>query len=371
MELKKETVSRMSPRPSSAVFPKYPLVDLTSLAQISSIPVLVDSSVLVTGATGFIGSHLTQTLAALRVRPSLFVLDYERQDFPPGSTIYHGNLSNLYDCLRIVGRANPEIIFHLAAQPLVDTALDSVIDTMESNVRGAYNLLEACRNAGRHIKAIVWVSTDKVYGSQHKALKESSPLLGFNHPYDASKLCADLLAQTYARAFKLPLVIARSGNVYGEGDLHWDRLIPGAIRSTVLGKSFVIRSSGLLRRDYIYVSDIVRAYLLTLDGLIAGRLQNGSVFNFGASRSYTVLDVVQEILVAFGRTDLEPIIRDQARNEIFEQHVDFEQARMILGWVPSISLNLGIQKSIEWYQQYFRAEPVGVVKEIPSWNSNH
>ncbi len=347
-----------SPNPS---FPEYPLEELDGLAQ---IPSLADRSVLVTGATGFIGSHLAQALGALGVRPSLFVLDYERQNLPAVSAIYHGNLANLYDCLRIVGRSNPEIIFHLAAQPLVDTALDSVIDTMESNIRGAYNLLEACRNAGKRIQAIVWISTDKVYGLQPDALKETSPLLGFDHPYDASKLCGDLLAQTYARAFGLPIVIVRSGNIYGGGDLHWDRLIPGAIRSSILGKPFLIRSNGLLKRDYIYVSDIVNAYLLTLDGLLAGKLQMGSAINFGASYSHSVLDVVDKILAALGRTDLRPIIQDHARNEIPEQHVDFEQARNLLGWMPQVELESGIRKSIEWYRQYFHTEKAETIMEI-------
>jgi len=168
---------------------------------------LRESPVLITGGTGFIGSHLIQRLISLDVTPSLFVLDYERQNIPENSAIYHGNLAEFHDCLRIVGRSNPGIIFHLAAQPLVDTALDSVIDTMDSNIRGAYNLLEACRNVGRKIKAIIWVSTDKVYGPQHDSLKEDSPLLGFDHPYNTSKLCGDLLAQTYAAVLACQLLL--------------------------------------------------------------------------------------------------------------------------------------------------------------------
>ncbi len=357
----------MSTQPASRSpsFPEYPLEDLGGLARIPSAAALTDRSVLVTGATGFIGSRLAQLLSALGVRPSLFVLDYERTNLPSNSAIYHGNLANLYDCLRIVGRANPEIIFHLAAQPLVDTALDSVIDTMESNVRGAYNLLEACRNAGKRIQAIVWISTDKVYGLQTEPLKETSPLLGFDHPYDASKLCGDLLAQTYARAFGLPIVIVRSGNVYGGGDLHWDRLIPGAIRSTLLGKPFLIRSNGQLKRDYIYVSDILRAYLLALDGLLTGKLQAGSAINFGASRSHTVSEVVDEILRLLNRVDLRPVIQNHARSEILEQHVDFEQARALLGWTPQVEFESGLRKSIAWYRQYFKLERDELVMEIP------
>jgi CDP-glucose 4,6-dehydratase len=337
-------------------FPDYPLENVSEFAQDASLAEIFGGSVLVTGATGFVGSHLVHTLSRLGVRPSLFILDYERQFFPSGATIYHGNLSDLHDCLRIVGRANPDIIFHLAAQPLVDTAMDSVIDTMESNVRGAYNLLEACRNVGKRIKAIVWISTDKVYGHQPTALREDSPLLGFDHPYDTSKLCGDLLAQTYAKVFGLPIVIIRSGNIYGEGDLHWDRLIPGTIRSALLGNPPVIRSNGLLKRDYIYVSDIVRAYLLSLFAALQGKLPAGTAINFGALQSHTVTDVVQKILGALDRPDLAPVIQDHARNEIPEQHVDFELAKKVLGWEPLIDLEQGIQKTVNWYIRYFNSE---------------
>lgn len=346
--------NRLASQPAS--FPDYPLEDLSEFLQDPSLSELNQQSVLVTGGTGFIGSHLVRTLDAMGVRPSLFVLDYERQTLPAGSSIYHGNLANLHDCLRIVGRVNPEIVFHLAAQPLVDTAMDSVIDTMESNVRGAYNFLEACRNVGKRIKAIVWISTDKVYGSQPDAYDESSPLIGFDHPYDASKLCGDLLAQTYARAFQMPIVIVRSGNIYGEGDLHWDRLIPGTIRSALFGKPPLIRSNGLLKRDYIYAGDIIRAYLKTLSAALQGKLAAGAAINFGAMQSHTVLDVVQKILTVMERPDLAPVIQDHARNEIPEQHVTFDFARTVLGWEPSVDLERGIQKSVDWYTRFFNLD---------------
>ncbi|MBI5351476.1 MAG: NAD-dependent epimerase/dehydratase family protein [Chloroflexi bacterium] len=337
-------------------FPDYPLENVSCFAQDTSLAEMFGGSVLVTGATGFIGSHLVHTLSRLGVSPSLFVLDYERQFFPSDATIYHGNLADLHDCLRIVGRSNPDVIFHLAAQPLVDTAMDSVIDTMESNVRGAYNFLEACRSAGKRIKAIVWVSTDKVYGSQPNAYRENSHLIGYDHPYDTSKLCGDLLAQTYAKVFDMPIIIIRSGNIYGEGDMHWDRLIPGTIRSALLRKQPLIRSNGLLKRDYIYVSDIVRAYLLSLSAALQGKLSAGSAINFGAAQSHTVTDVVQKILAALDSADLAPVIQDQARHEIPEQHVDFELAKKVLGWEPLIDLEHGIQKTVNWYMRYFNNE---------------
>lgn len=348
--------NRLTSQPAS--FPEYPLEDLSEFLQDPSLSELIQQSVLVTGGTGFIGSHLLRTLDALGVRPSLFVLDYERQTLPAGSSIYHGNLADLHDCLRIVGRVNPEIVFHLAAQPLVDTAMDSVIDTMESNVRGAYNFLEACRNVGKRIKAIVWISTDKVYGSQPDAYDESSPLVGFDHPYDASKLCGDLLAQTYARAFQMPIVIVRSGNIYGEGDLHWDRLIPGTIRSALLGKPPLIRSNGLLKRDYIYAGDIIHAYLKTLSAALQGKLAAGAAVNFGAMQSHTVLDVVHKILAVTERPDLAPVIQDHARNEIPEQHVTFDFARTDLGWEPLVNLEHGIHKTVDWYTRFFKLDEI-------------
>ncbi len=339
-----------------ASFPDYPLTDLRQFVHDPAFADLSQRSILVTGGTGFIGSHLVGALDALGVRSSLFVLDYERQTLPFNSSIYHGNLADLHDCLRIVGRVNPEIVFHLAAQPLVDTAMDSVIDTMESNVRGAYNLLEACRNVGKRIKTIIWISTDKVYGNQPKAYDESSALMGYDHPYDASKLCGDLLAQTYARAFNMPIVIVRSGNIYGEGDLHWDRLIPGTIRSALFGEPPLIRSNGLLRRDYIYAGDIIHAYMKTLSAALQGKLAAGTAINFGAMRSHTVLDVAQKILSALGRTDLAPVVQDAARHEIPEQHVSYEFAKTALGWEPAIDLDLGLQKTVEWYTRFFKLE---------------
>ncbi|MCQ3936018.1 MAG: sugar dehydratase [Chloroflexi bacterium] len=348
--------NRLTSQPAS--FPEYPLEDLSEFLQDPPLSELNQQSVLVTGGTGFIGSHLVRTLDALGVSPSLFVLDYERQTLPANSSIYHGNLADLHDCLRIVGRVNPEIVFHLAAQPLVDTAMDSVIDTMESNVRGAYNFLEACRNVGKRIKAIVWISTDKVYGSQPDAYNESSPLVGFDHPYDASKLCGDLLAQTYARAFQMPIVIVRSGNVYGEGDLHWDRLIPGTIRSALFGKPPLIRSNGLLKRDYIYAGDMIRAYLKTLSAALQGKLAAGAAVNFGAMQPHTVLDVVHKILAVTERPDLAPVIQDHARSEIPEQHVTFDFARMVLGWEPLVDLERGIQKSVDWYTRFFKLDEI-------------
>ena len=344
------------PASQRSSFPDYPLENVSEFAQDASLAEMFEGSVLVTGATGFIGSHLVHTLSRLGVRPSLFVLDYERQFFPSAATIYHGNLADLHDCLRIVGRANPDVIFHLAAQPLVDTAMDSVIDTMESNVRGSYNFLEACRSAGKRIKALVWVSTDKVYGSQPNAYREDSQLIGYDHPYDTSKLCGDLLAQTYANVFGMPIIIIRSGNIYGEGDMHWDRLIPGTIRSALLGKQPLIRSNGLLKRDYIYVSDIVRAYLLSLSAALQGKLSAGSAINFGAVQSHTVTDVVQKILAALDRPDLAPVIQDHARNEIHEQHVDFGLAKKMLGWEPLFDLEQGLQKTVNWYMRYFNIE---------------
>ena len=337
-------------------FPDYPREDLSEYVQDSHLARLKERAILITGGTGFIGSHLLHTLSELGAHPSLFVLDYERQMLPIGSSVYHGNLADFHDCLRIVGRTNPEVIVHLAAQPLVDTAMDSVVDTMESNVRGAYNLLEACRNVGKRIKTIIWISTDKVYGNQPRAYDESSALMGYDHPYDASKLCGDLLAQTYARAFNMPIVIVRSGNIYGEGDLHWDRLIPGTIRSALFGEPPLIRSNGLLRRDYIYAGDIIHAYMKTLSAALQGKLAAGTAINFGAMRSHTVLDVAQKILSALGRTDLAPVVQDAARHEIPEQHVSYEFAKTALGWEPAIDLDLGLQKTVEWYTRFFKLE---------------
>lgn len=306
------------------------------------------AKVFITGATGFIGSHLTKKMVGLGADVAVFVLD-EEGEIPSGvSTVFRGNLQDLPDVQRALGRFQPEYVFHLAAQPLVDTALMFVADTLYSNVCGSINLLQACLDAKIFLKGVVFVSTDKVYGQFDGAVNEEAPLLGVNHPYNVSKLCADLIAQMYANVFDLPIVICRSGNIYGPGDKNLNRLVPGAIVSAIKGKQFVVRSDGKMTRDYIYVDDIVDAYLLLAETVSKKQEWRGRAVNFGATEPISVLRVVDDVLLAANRVDLPPLIMNTAKFEIQNQHLDWSDAKE-LGWIPKTNLRDGIAASIPWY----------------------
>ena len=303
--------------------------------------------VLITGGTGFVGTHLTKRLIALGAEVALFVLDEENKISDTVSIVYRGNIQDAPDISRAISRFQPEYIFHLAAQPLVDTALVNVYDTLDSNVRGAINLLQSCIESAKKLQGLIFVSTDKVYGKFDGTIDENAPLLGVGNPYDASKVCADVLAQMYNQVFGLPLIIVRSGNIYGEGDNHWDRLIPGTFQHCINGVNPTIRSNGKFTRDYIYVDDIVDAYLLLADKL-SDKFIRGKAINLGSKESTDVLGVVHSILTVTGKLHLVPEIKNTARFEIPHQHLNWDWAKDI-GWEPKTSLEDGLKKSYPYY----------------------
>lgn len=311
---------------------------------------LVGKKCLITGATGFIGSHLVMRLMKLGADVALFVLDEERHIPDDVLPIFRGNLQDAPDIARAVSRFQPEYIFHLAAQPLVDTALFNVYDTLDSNIRGSINLLQACVGSPK-LKGIVFVSTDKVYGRFDGTVDESHPLLGVDHPYNASKVCADVMAQMYAKVFGLPIIIARSGNIYGDGDIHFDRIVPGTILSCLKKEPIIVRSNGKLTRDYIFVEDIVDAYLVLADAITKDGSLRGQAINLGAEQKMSVMDVVHTITGATGELSLEIVIQDKAKFEIPHQHLNYDYAKE-LGWKPKTSFEDGISQSVIWYKDY-------------------
>lgn len=306
-----------------------------------------NKKVLVTGATGFIGRHLVKRLVDEGADVAVFVLDEESGTilWQTKVPIYRGNLVNLNDIHRCVVRFQPEYVFHLAAQPLVDTALKGVLDTLDSNITGGRNLLHSCLDAAS-LRSIVFVSTDKVYGRTDNA-SEMDALRGVHHPYNASKVCADVLAQMYGSVFDMPIVIIRSGNVYGGGDLNFDRLIPYSVRQALRGDTVVLRSDGEYLRDYIYIDDMIDGYLL------AAKTQGRHCIpiNFGAEKPVSVNEVVSTVLSHADKTIFVEI-ENTAKHEIPFQHLNWGLARNI-GWHPQVSFGEGIKKTYEWYKEYF------------------
>ncbi len=266
-------------------------------------------------------------------------------------TVVRGDVTDQKLLARALCEYEVETVFHLAAQAIVGTARANPASTFEINVGGTWALLEAARSAPR-VKQILVASSDKAYGAhENLPYNEDTPLVG-RHPYDCSKSCADLIAQSYAWTYGLPVGITRCGNLYGGGDLNWNRLIPGTIRSALEGTAPIIRSDGQFTRDYLYVEDAALAYLSLAEGLAEGKAQPGAAFNFGHNQPVTVLEVVRHILQAANRTDLTPQVLGQASDEIRAQYLDSSRAYDILGWHPRWSFDEGLTRTLDWYREF-------------------
>lgn len=322
--------------------------------------------VLVTGCTGLLGAWLTDWL----VRQQTDVVGLVR-DSVPDSNFYWMGLDRRvvtvrgeiedYDLIeRIVNEYEIEVVFHLAAQTLVGIANENPRSTFSANITGTCNVLEAGRRASR-VKAIVLASSDKAYGTQAVLpYREDAPLIG-RHPYDVSKSCADLIGQMYWHSYRTPVAITRCGNFYGGGDLNFNRLVPGTIRSLYNGQRPVIRSNGTLIRDYFFIKDAVRAYVTLAEALLNGR-GAGEAYNFSNERQLTVFEMVELVGRLMGRSDLAPVVLDEASNEIPHQYLSAEKARTELGWAPQFTLEQGLKEAIGWYETFFRqraARPLG------------
>ena len=313
------------------------------------------SNVLVTGASGLLGSAMVEELVARGAAVTCLVRDWvpAARLFSEGTVkranVVRGPLEDYETVLRALNEYEIDTVFHLGAQTIVGTASRSPLSTFESNVKGTWVLLEACRQLPQLVRRVLVASSDKAYG-EHEQLPytEGAPLQG-RYPYDVSKSCTDLISLSYHHSFGLPVVVTRCGNLYGPGDLNWNRLVPGTIRSALAGERPVIRSDGTLVRDYFYVRDAVDAYLA-----LAERLGDpgvtGEAFNFGTETPLSVLQLVDRILQQAGRTDLEPDVRGEASNEIPAQYLDCAKARRVLGWEPASTLEQGLDETIEWYR---------------------
>jgi len=324
-----------------------------------------DRRVFVTGATGIVGSWLVKHL----LQEGAYVVALVRDWDPQSELIRSGDINRIsvvsgaledYQAVdRAINEHETDTVIHLAAQAIVGTALRSPMPTFEANIRGTWHVLDACRVHRSLVKRIVVASSDKAYGDvETLPYTEDMPANG-RHPYDVSKSCTDLIAMTYAHTYGLPIAIARCGNIYGGGDLNWSRIVPGTIRSLAAGERPIIRSNGKFIRDYVFVKDVVEAYLLLADASPRPDVK-GEAFNFSPEQPTTVLEITAAIQQAMQRPDLEPVVLDQAKAEIQDQYLDSTKARRVLGWMPRYSLADGLTETIAWYRA-FLGDRVAVV----------
>ena len=314
-----------------------------------------DRAVFLTGATGLMGGWLTKhllgrgALVTALVRDWIPASEFVHEGLADRVNVVRGGLSSPYLLERVLGEYEIEVVLHLAAQTIVGIANRNPLSTFESNIRGTWNLLEACRRSPM-VKAVVLASSDKAYGEQAVLpYEEDMPLQG-RHPYDVSKSCADLIAQSYAHTFGVPLAITRCGNFYGGGDLNWNRVVPGTIRSVLRGERPIIRSDGQYVRDYFYVEDAAAAYMLLAERLMQDQKLRGAAYNFSNEAQISVLELVNTILEKMG-SKLKPEIQNQASNEIRHQFLSAERARTELKWKPMFTLDEGLERTIAWYRE--------------------
>lgn len=310
----------------------------------------------VTGAAGFVGANLACELAARGSN----VVCLQRDEVKPNSldllalrdktTVVNGSVDDLALMTRILNEYEVEAVFHLAAQALVGAANRSPLSTFESNIRGTYLLLEACRQSST-VKRIVVASSDKAYGSHEQLPYHEDFKLNGLFPYDVSKTCTDMLAQSYAHTFELPVAITRSANIYGPADVNLSRIIPGTILSVLLGERPIIRSDGTPVRDFIYTDDIVAGYLLLAENIEAAK---GEAYNFGSGSPISMLELVNLIVGSMGKQGhLEPniLLTSKIANEIDAQYLASDKVRDQFGWKPKVPLEEGLGKTIDWYSR--------------------
>jgi CDP-glucose 4,6-dehydratase len=320
-----------------------------------------DRPVFVTGGAGLVGSWLVRHLLALGADVVCLIRDWVPQSelvtskLIERTRVVRGDVRDQELLERALGEYEVMTVFHLAAQATVGVANRNPISTLDTNIRGTWTLLEACRRTPT-VKQVVVASSDKAYGDQEVLpYTEDAPLRGL-HPYDASKSCADLLTRMYAKSYELPVCVTRCGNFYGGGDLNWNRIVPGTIRSVLRGERPVLRSDGSHVRDYFYVKDGAAAYLHLAECMARQPKVVGQAFNFSTEIQVTALEMVQLILRLMGSA-LEPDIRAEASHEIKHQYLSARKARRMLGWAPSYRLEDALGETIDWYRDYFA--PVG------------
>ncbi|MBI2834363.1 MAG: GDP-mannose 4,6-dehydratase [Acidobacteria bacterium] len=320
-----------------------------------------DRRVFVTGATGLLGSWLVEELLQRGASVTCLV-----RDWVPASrlvaterlartNVVRGDLEDYELVLRAINEYEIETVFHLGAQAIVETGLRSTLGTFESNIKGTWTVLEACKSLPGLVRRVIVASSDKAYGPHERLPYTEDAALQGRFPYDVSKSCADLIAFCYYHTYGTPVAVTRCGNLYGGGDLNFNRLIPGTIRSALRNESPVIRSDGTYVREYFYVADAVDAYLQLAEHLPDERFV-GQAFNFGTERPMAVNEVVHLILSLMGKTHLVPTVLGHASREIRRQYLDCSKARRLMNWMPKWSVEAGFRETVAWYASHLGAE---------------
>lgn len=315
-----------------------------------------DRPVLVTGATGLLGGWLVGRLVALGADVTALVRDWVPRstllssDLHARVNIVRGDVRHQSVLERTMGEYEVDTVFHLAAQTIVSVANRNPVATLDTNVRGTWSLLEAARRSPL-VKAVIIASSDKAYGDHEQLPYDETAALRGEHPYDVSKSAADLIARMFALTYGVPVAITRCGNFYGGGDLNWNRLVPGTIRSVLKGERPAIRSDGTLIRDYFYVEDGAAAYLTLAETLHARPELRGEAFNFSNELQEDVVSLSRRIVSRMGST-LEPDVRSEATHEIQHQWLSAAKARRELNWAPLFTLDEGLDRTIAWYREF-------------------
>lgn len=315
-----------------------------------------DRPVFVTGATGLLGGWLVRRLVAEGAAVVALVRDWVPRsillapDLLQRVTLVRGDVRDGGLLERALGEYEVDTVFHLAAQTIVGVANRNPVSTLDTNIRGTWALLEAARRSPL-VKSIITASSDKAYGEHEQLPYDEAAALDGKHPYDASKSCADLVARMYGLTFGVPVAITRCGNFYGGGDLNWNRIVPGTIRSALRGERPVIRSDGSLIRDYFYVEDGASAYMCLAEALHARAELRGEAFNFSNELQVDVLALTKKVLDRMGAT-VKPDVRAEAKHEIQHQWLSAAKARKDLGWAPEFTLDEGLDRTIAWYREF-------------------
>jgi CDP-glucose 4,6-dehydratase len=318
----------------------------------------LDRPVLVTGCTGFLGSWLTIALVEAGaavvglIRDEVPFSRLRRSGYQDRIAVVRGDVTDYGLVERALNEYEIDTVFHLAAQTIVTIANRAPFATFETNVKGTWTVLEAARRSPK-IARVVVASSDKAYGV-HEELPytEDAPLLG-GHPYDVSKACTDLIARAYVATYGLPVAVTRCANLYGGGDLNWNRIVPGTMRSVIRGERPIVRSDGTPLRDYLYVQDAVRAYMTLAEHVDVPEVK-GAAFNFGMDAPQSVLEMVRAIISVSDHPDLEPVVLADAPHEIQAQYLDSSKAHRVLGWAARYSLEQGLRETLTWYREFLK-----------------